>query len=644
MKYINFPYITGVFIIVLIGCIYLQGITGSFYYDDFRPLGNLSQVTDLNSAYNFVFSEVSGPLGRSISMITFLLNVNDWPNNIESFLAFNVFLHLINGLLIFTLSYLLTTLCFKSDARKNYYIALAATAFWSILPIHVSTSFIAIQRMAGLSAFFVFSGISIYLYGLHRQSKISSNLNENSNTGFYWQITGLCIFTLLAAFSKENGVLLPVFILVLEITLLRNIASISHRRKLRIFVTSLAFIFILCGLGYFSYSKGNILPGRDFTLVERLLTQPQVLVDYIKLAFLPITTSFNPFHDNYPIVKSTFESYKAFLSTLVIVLSFGIAVIFRKKWPLYTFAVLWFLSAHLIESSVISLELYFEHRNYVALFGPCFALTVFLFRTSLRYKVIATAFALIYACTLLLSLTITAQLWGNKKEAAETWFIQQPGSVRASEHLAFYYLQQGQLQKANSVFQMQTNTCPSCITSQAQAMLSSCLIGMEQETKGFYNNIYPLIQTSTKSTGIEKTIARTYLEIQNKKCNHLSIKDLAKLNNALLELPLSPYNRKLPFLQNLYVIALEEKNIEEAIRLLYLAWAEKKDVNIAKELVSLLLKEERIEDAQTFVFSELCKEERIGFSPPKNSKNYCKDLSEKLNIASVMLNQKTNQQ
>ena len=288
-------------LVLTIGFCYFPGITGSFYYDDIRPLSRLADVTDFSSALYFVSTETSGTLGRPLAMITFLLNVNDWPDNQSGFFIVNIILHIFNGLLVFGLSYFISLLFFR-ESSKNYWIGLGAAAFWLVLPLQVSTSLIAIQRMAGLSAFFVFSGLLLYVYGLHQQN--SNSLTNNKNTvGLAPQLTGLFICTLLAMFSKENGILLPVFALVLELTVLRQIPGINHRRKLRIYGCSLGLITILAYLCFFTFNSNNILIGRNFTLTERLITQPQILLEYLQLAFLPNVNAFNPFHDNYQHVE-----------------------------------------------------------------------------------------------------------------------------------------------------------------------------------------------------------------------------------------------------------------------------------------------------------------------------------------------------
>jgi len=46
------------------------------------------------------------------------------------------------------------------------------------------------------------------------------------------------------------------------------------------------------------------------------------------------------------------------------------ALVVRRRFPLFAFAVLFFLAGHLLESTVFPLELVFEHRNYLPSIAP----------------------------------------------------------------------------------------------------------------------------------------------------------------------------------------------------------------------------------------------------------------------------------
>lgn len=616
-------------LLLTIALLYYPGFNGAFYYDDVRPLSPLATITNFDSALVYISSESSGPLGRPITMLSFLANRNDWPSvtstgNISAFFIFNVILHLANGLLVFLLTYFIGKL-YQGEKQSNYWLAITVSAFWLVLPIQVSTSLIAIQRMAGLSAFFVFSGLLLYIYGLYKQS-IESAKNIHNNHGLPLQLIGLIAFTLLAMFSKENGALLPIFVLVLETTLLANVSTIQYRRKLRLSVCSAVLITLLLYLAYLTFNTSNELSHRDFTLIERILTQPQILVEYLHLAFIPDITAFNPFHDNYRPVSDLLSSNKALFSLLLLISLLGSALYYRLKQPLFSFAVLWFFAAHLLESTVISLELYFEHRNYVALFGPCLALIFTFTKIKKRYQNLAVTSFSLYWMLLCACLLLTTQLWGQPRLAAQIWQAKQIGSARATAYLSNIYLQTGKIESAQQLLAKHISECDSCTSSQAVSLFFSCYSGERQATREAYNALLHLSQTTKDARGVAASLTQVHKLITNDSCQDISLVELKTLNTDFLQLPKSPFNKKLPFLQNLYVFALNENNSDEAIRLLYLAWHEQGVDIIANELVSMLISSQQTVEAKIFIKEQVCKRSSLNPIIAKVNKEQCEDL------------------
>ena len=80
------------------------------------------------------------------------------------------------------------------------------------------------------------------------------------------------------------------------------------------------------------------------------------------------------FHDDVVISQSLFEPISTSLATLVLL---GLAVIalysLRRQW-LVGFAIAWYLVGHSMESTLVGLELVFEHRNYIPSIALCLAL------------------------------------------------------------------------------------------------------------------------------------------------------------------------------------------------------------------------------------------------------------------------------
>lgn len=585
---------------LLIFWAYSLGFSGALYYDDFRPLSNLSAVKDLESATYFVFSETSGPLGRPLSMLSFLLNRGDWPYGVENILRFNAALHIASGCLVAGVVWMLAVLVFE-QRLLNAWLAAGVAILWLVLPMQVSTSLIAIQRMAGLSAFFVFAGLLIYLQGIRLQA-------ERPKAGLLLQVLGVGLFTLLAMFSKENGVLLPVLALTLEVTLLAGVARAAAWRGPRIGAFMLVLLILLGYQAQTALNSEAAYASRNFTLYERVITQPIILLDYVRLSFFPALFEFHPFHDGYQHLTSLSHSPEGLLAVFVWVLLLIFSLSFRRRYPLAAFAVLWFLAAHLLESSVIGLELYFEHRNYVALFGPCLALVWGVARVPERYGRVAAGGFVIYLLLLVFVLFQVTSLWGNREEAAKAWFTHAPQSARAAEHYALMLLEQQRTVEAWQVLVTQAEACPQCVGSQVQAMLLSCAHSDEERTRNYYSRAMALSEHVRNIGSAPSALAATQKQVVEGGCKLLSLSDLESLNRALLKLQKTGLGvgQRLALTVNLHQIAHAQGDEAESFRYLQLAWQTKPDLAIGDVLVGNLLEKQRFSDAHAFVTDEMC--------------------------------------
>ena len=114
----------------------------------------------------------------------------------------------------------------------------------------------------------------------------------------------------------------------------------------------------------------------------------------------------------------------------------GGAILWRRKYPLAAFAVLWFVTGHLLESTTLALELYFEHRNYLPLLGPVFALNYAVFSIAGQYRNVARLGMAGYLLVNIGVLFSVTSLWSKPLEASGYWRVNSPASVRAAAHLA----------------------------------------------------------------------------------------------------------------------------------------------------------------------------------------------------------------
>jgi len=412
---------------------YIPGLGGPFILDDFRSiaaLGNHGGVVDWQSFKAFVFGGTSGPTGRPLSLLTFLIDGTNWPADPASFKCTNLAIHLMVGASLgILINQVLRLLQFEK--REAHWLALISVACWLLHPFLVSTTLYVVQRMAQLATLFVLVGLVFYLYG-------RSFLLTNKKKAYVLMSLSVPLFTLLATLSKENGALLPVLIGVVEITVIasqRERLGAINRYWLGLFVIlPTAAIGAYLGKQFFNVDFFDVVPPRDFSLYERVLTEPRVLADYLHNWFVPKLFTAGAYQDHFS--KST--GLLSPVSTLLAIV-FHVAVIlsafyYRRRWPLFALAALFYYGGHLIESTVISLELYFEHRNYLSA-----GFLAVPFVVLLKKHVPARVFVAATMAVMLMLAGFTrysATVWESAPSIVEAWASKAPSSVRAQVQYA----------------------------------------------------------------------------------------------------------------------------------------------------------------------------------------------------------------
>ena len=470
--------------VALIGLIYSFGWSGSFHFDDHVNLSGLSEVQSTGQIVPWLTSGIAGPTGRPVSLATFLIDGWNWPSSSRPFLITNTLLHLLNGLLVALIFLRLCRNGTEASATTNasVIVPLAAAVLWLSLPILASTNLIVVQRMALVAATFMLAGFLLYLVGREMMDRAPIR-------GAIIMWAGIIGGTVFGVLSKENAATLPLIVLAAEITLLsksRPQAGLAWRTTFWLLLVLPSLLL----LGYLaSRIPGAVWSTRDFTLVERLSTQAVILWDYLRLALIPRSSEFSPFNDGYPVYGPPWANLISGIAVAGWILTIGAAIQYRRRVPLFSFAVFWYLGAHVIESSVIGLELYFEHRSYVPLIGPTFALVAGLARGAAYVKRPAAAAVGLGAFMImqLLVLLQTTSLWGQPLLAAEIWSYSKPESIRATQYLAQQYQLQGDSATALRLIGRTATKNPSNANLALQVVQLKCRMGnaedVERETE-----------------------------------------------------------------------------------------------------------------------------------------------------------------
>jgi len=524
--------------------IYRPALGGTFLLDDIPNLSGLASVQDSSTALHFILSGTAGPLGRPLALASFVPQASAWGRDAAPFLEANVIIHLLNGLLVFLLSRQLAGIL-GCRPRDGAFLACAVMAVWVLMPLLATSSLLIVQRMTTLSAGIVLAGLNVYLLA-RRQ------VDRRPGAALASMTATIVTATLLATLAKENGALLPVLLLVLESTLLsppRTVPAVRWRVWSSIFLYVPTIVLLAYLLSLVPYDD-NIAAQRGFTAVERLLNEARILWEYLFNAFFAWFGHFGPFHDSRVAGDTAFGFATLAAATLWAVCLIG-AIRWRHRYPVAAFAILWYLAGHMLESTTIPLELYFEHRNYLPILGPVFALCLAITRISGHYGLFARSLLAVFAAVNAAILFSMTSLWGKPLEAATLWYEQHPGSVRAATQLATQQLSQLGPDATFHTLQQFADQHPEHAYIRIPELNLSCLLAPgadHSELIAYLQNALPGVDFSVSAGNMLDQLLTTASTGQ---CSGLTPEVISDLATALMSNPLydaNPASRQFHFM------------------------------------------------------------------------------------------------
>jgi tetratricopeptide (TPR) repeat protein len=460
-------------ILLLVALVYRGALHTSFWGDDYYNLYNLNLIDSEGYLY-YIFNGIAGPSGRPLSLLTFAWQHESWPLDSYSFKVVNFGIHLINGILIYFLGRRLVPGVSSTGSGREL-LPLLTAALWLLHPIQITTVLYVVQRMTQLAVFATLAGLYGYLY--FREKYIATS-SLNNLAGMSFSVGGGMVLGVLA---KEIGILLPLYILVLEGTLLSCMfKDIRSRWWGGCFL--IAPLAVLAGYMLMNFNSTLLdFQTRHFGMLERLLTQPMVLFDYLAKIILPQRGAYSIFNDDFPVVTGWLMPPEMIVYLIGIVALLGLGWHYRRRCPIFGFAVLWFFAGHALESSFLSLELYYEHRNYLPLLGPCVLAAWFVTRLCDKYGDRLGYMAALVMMALLASVTAkeTASYEDPYLKAVERASVQ-PTSVRAWSHLMDLYVLMDDYDRYLATFsQITTNHNHALLLYIKKVYFTACLFKRE---------------------------------------------------------------------------------------------------------------------------------------------------------------------
>ncbi|MEG3789897.1 hypothetical protein V1318_07175 [Lysobacter sp. CCNWLW3] len=415
--------------------LYWNGLNGPFLFDDAANLAPLRPWYNGQLDWRQVVLGQDGLIdSRPVSMLSFLLTAGLGGPGPLSYKIGNLLLHLLCGLVAFRL--LRRTL--DEDAAlapQARLLAAAAVALWLLHPIQVSTVLYAVQRMAQLSALFALGATLAYLVARRRLA--------DGRPRSAWLLLFLVFPLLLAAgvLSKQNAAIAPLLCLVLELAYFRG----PRPPSIKLFFALFLALPAAAVLAMLAFVPDALLGGYaewDFNPLQRLLTQARVLCEYLGNLLLPRGERMTLFRDDVAVSTGLFAPATTAAAIALLLGLSAIAIALRKRAPSVFAGWFFFLAAHSVESGLLPLEMYYEHRNYLPSIGLALA-AMGLFallpaRQAQPRRRYFGGLALVAVCALLAwSAQGRVTTWRSKADIVANALLHHPGSLRARQTQAF---------------------------------------------------------------------------------------------------------------------------------------------------------------------------------------------------------------
>ncbi|MCL5023596.1 MAG: tetratricopeptide repeat protein [Nitrospirae bacterium] len=483
---------------------YANTFSVPFQFDDFN---NISENPVIHNLANFL-KDTSGfnhNPRRYLGHLSFALNYHFGGLAVTGYHIVNLAIHLLNAMLVYFLVMLTfrtpffgrETLGVKREESGNQnqesqngsrftiydprFVALFSALLFVAHPVQTQAVTYIVQRLTSLATLFYLLSLVLYVKG-----RLSSRQAGRLASYFLSLVSAV-----LAMMTKEIAFTLPIMILLYEFLFF----GASLKKKLLFLIPVLVTLAIIpLSMVHVDKPLGQVLSDlsektRVQTAISRgdyLMTEMRVIVDYLRLLFLPIGQNLDY---DYRVYHSFFTP-PVFLSFLLLLSIFGSAVyllyktrgagsipphpplskggteggadpispsLFSIRYPrLAAFGILWFFLALSVESSLIPIvDVIFEHRLYLPSVGAFIAISSALYAAlpALRRRLpgadkAVLALALAAVAALAAATYARNRVWQDPVTLWEDVVRKAPGNARAHNNLGFLYNARGMNDRA----------------------------------------------------------------------------------------------------------------------------------------------------------------------------------------------------
>jgi tetratricopeptide (TPR) repeat protein len=431
-------------LLLIVACIsaYYNSLDVPFYLDDVSSITNNPEFVEGTS-----FSSLFAAYGmRVVGYMTLWWDYSAAGLDPQRYHIVNVVIHLLSSISVFFFTVLLQQaaarkLKVEPDSLRVWILSLVVALIFVTHPLQSQAVTYIVQRLASLTALFYIASLTAYMAARLSKTFLAQGL----------LFLVACCFALLAIFTKQNAVTIPIVILLIELLFFTTL-------KIRwlIWVPSVLVVVIVA-----LYLMGNESVNSIVNTVDRMTRENQemtrwqyfsaqlpILWEYVSKFYAP-----SRLHLEYDYSIDSFSATLKWVSGIahLCVLFFAIAVV--KRFPLISFGIFFYYLAHSVESGLIPItDLAFEHRNYLPNLG-LIILTVFAVNLVLQpLNARVQKIALVSVGSLIILLSILTfnrnQVWQDPKVFYQNELTHNPTQYRILQSYAEILIAEGSLDEA----------------------------------------------------------------------------------------------------------------------------------------------------------------------------------------------------
>ena len=426
-------------ILALGAAVYSQTLRIPFVFDD-RP--NISdnefvRVTSLDPAalYRAAFDSPSSR--RPVANVSFALNHVYGGHDVRGYHAVNIAIHLVNGILVYALFLVTIASSLPGRARSRpHWAALGAALIFITHPIQTQAVTYTVQRMTSMAAMFYLSSLLLWILG-----------RRGVPPWRRWTLwAAAAVLWLLALGTKQIAITLPLVVWLYEWFFFRDLSR-AWLKRWSLAAVAVATILVLVGLLYTDFQPLARIQAeyadRDFSLTQRLATQPRVVVSYLALILFPHPWRLN-LHHHFALSESMIQPAATVVAAAALGGLFVLSVWTVRRHRVVAFFGLWLFIHLLVESSVWPLEMAFEHRLYLPMFGVAILCLHLLSRIGSGAPSAALAAMVLIICGLSSATFARNATWQQRARLWTDVIAKNPASYRGHSNLGIALSATGQ--------------------------------------------------------------------------------------------------------------------------------------------------------------------------------------------------------